>query len=154
MTRTKLRATAALFAVLALPVLPAAAQTAAPPPTTMPARPTRPDRLEQHIATLHRQLRITAAQQPQWDAFAQTMRDNAQAMRADFQQRGAALAGMSAADNMRSYADLAEQHARNMQKLAASFQVLYDTMSPAQKHNADTVFQARAAHPGPAPRKN
>jgi Domain of Unknown Function (DUF1520). len=37
----------------------------------------RADAVEQRISDLHTQLKITDAQSKQWDAFAQTMRDNA-----------------------------------------------------------------------------
>jgi hypothetical protein len=73
------------------------------------------------------------------------MRDNAHDMDQSLQQRGAQLATMSAADDMQSYAQIAQQHAQNMQKLSAAFQTLYASMSDDQKKNADMVFHARAA---------
>ena len=51
---------------------------------------------------------------------------------------------MNAAENMQSYAQIAELHAQDTQKLAAAFQTLYGSMSDAQKKNADTVFRARS----------
>src|ERR1700733_13853212 len=36
------------------------------------------DAVEQRITQLHSELNITSAQQPQWDTFAQAMRDSAQ----------------------------------------------------------------------------
>ena len=41
----------------------------------------------------------------------------------------------------------AQQHARDTEKLAAAFQILYDAMSDAQKKNADAFFRARGDHP-------
>ena len=102
--------------------------------------------MEQHIRKLHDQLAITAAEQPQWEQFAQVMRANAAQMGSASNDRGAKLAAMDAADSMKSYANLAQVHASNMQKLASSFQSLYDTFPDAQKKTADAVF--RNAGPG------
>ncbi len=109
-----------------------------------PARNTAPlaDRVEQHIARLHSQLHITPAQQPQWDQFAQIMRENAKDMNQAFQQRATGFASMNAAENMQSYAQIAQQHAEYTQKLATAFQTLYGSMSDDQKKNADAVFRA------------
>jgi hypothetical protein len=50
----------------------------------MPSQPvpgkSMEERVENHIKQLHAQLRITPAEQPQWDQFAQVMRDNARDM--------------------------------------------------------------------------
>ncbi len=42
---------------------------------------------------------------------------------------------------MQSYAQLAQVHAANTQKLATAFQTLYATFPDAQKQTADAVFQ-------------
>lgn len=128
----------------AIPPTPAP-QAAAPAGQTAPRHLT-PQAVEQHIDRLHAQLRITPAQQQQWDQFAQVMRDNAANMRQAVEQRGAQLASMTAAQDMQSYAQLAQQHAQDMQKLSAAFQTLYDSMSPEQKQTADAVFRGRAVH--------
>jgi len=147
----------ALVALLALPgaafaqgTPQAATPPASAPQATAPAGRTTPRRLapqavERHIDRLHAQLRITSAEQQQWDQFAQVMRDNAANMRQAVEQRGTQLASMNAAQDMQSYAQLAQQHAQDMQKLSAAFQTLYDSMSPEQKQNADMVFRGRAA---------
>ena len=103
----------------------------------------RRDRVEQHITQMHAQLHITPAQQAQWDQFAQVMRDNAKGMDQILEQRGASLASMTAPENMQSYAQIAQQHAQDMQKLSAAFQTLYSGLSDEQKKNADEVFRAR-----------
>jgi protein CpxP len=102
-------------------------------------------RVEQHITELHAQLRITPEQQTQWDQFAQVMRENAKAMDQALQQRAASFGTMTAADDMQSYAQIAQQHAQDTQKLATAFQTLYASMSDDQKKNADAVFQERTA---------
>ncbi|MEJ1977594.1 MAG: hypothetical protein WDN49_17280 [Acetobacteraceae bacterium] len=58
-----------------------AAPAAAPLPKDVAAK------VEQHIKQLHDQLGITAAEQSQWDQFAQVMRDNATQMGDAFHER-------------------------------------------------------------------
>ena len=144
---------AALLAALALPALalpPGAFAQAAP--AASPAAPSqdeapvltpaqRTQRVEDHITQLHDELAITAAQQPHWDQFARVMRDNAANMAKIFDRRGARLDTMNAADNMQSFADVAVQHAQDIQRLATAFQSLYDSLSPGQKQTADTLFR-------------
>jgi periplasmic protein CpxP/Spy len=104
-------------------------------------------RVELHIGQLHAQLHITPAQQAQWDQFAQVMRDNAKDMNQVLEQRASGFASMNAVENMQSYAQIAQQHAQDTQKLATAFQALYGDLSDAQKKNADAVFRAEGDHP-------
>jgi hypothetical protein len=143
-----------LLPAVALPVS-AFAQTQAPaggpsvtpkPKAAAPKPASVTERVEQHITNLHAELHITPAQQAQWDQFAQVMSDNAKDMNQALEQRGTSFASMNAAENMQSYAQIAQQHAQDMQKLAAAFQVLYGAMSDDQKKNADAVFRPHADH--------
>lgn len=150
---------AALAAILLLPAVAvptgafaqSEAQTGGPAVAHKPKATVKPvsasERVEQHINRLHAQLQITAAQQPQWDQFAQVMRDNAKEMDQLLAQRAAGLASMNAVENMQSYAQIAQQHAQDTQKLATAFQTLYGDFSDSQKKNADTVFRERGDHP-------
>ncbi len=126
-----------------------AGPTIATPSTTTPAAPGAAPALpkdvsakvEQHIRQLHGQLGITSAQQPQWDQFAQVMRDNAAQISQASADRVARVGALNAADNMQSYAQLAQVHATNMQKLASAFQSLYASFPEPQKQVADSVFR-------------
>jgi len=97
--------------------------------------------VEARITQLHSELGITPAQETQWDAFAQVMRDNAGRMQQTLQQRAGGFGQMSAADNMNSWASLAQEHAQGMQRLASAFQPLYGSFSDEQKRTADEVFR-------------
>ena len=97
--------------------------------------------IEQHISQLHDQLQITPAQQPQWQQFAEVMRDNAAKMNRVVAKRSARSGAMSADQSMQSYAQLAQVHATNMQKLASSFAALYAGFPDSQKQVADAVFR-------------
>ena len=137
------------------PTVVAPAATASSP-AVAPAKPavrhSQESTVEQRIADLHAKLSITPAQQPQWEPFAQVMRDNAVAIDQAFQQRVKALPTMTAVDNVKSYAGIGAEHAQEMQKLVPAFQALYDTMSDSQKQVADQVFRADANRGAPAKR--
>ena len=126
---------------------PTAAPNTAPSPTrgTFALSSAKAAEVEQHIQKLHDQLDITPAEEPQWKLFAQVMLDNAASMEQAFMTRGSNLTTMNAADNMASYAQLAQIHASNMQKLASSFRALYNMFSDPQKKIADDVFQEKLA---------
>jgi protein CpxP len=153
-------ATPAVFAV-ALLSAPVWAQTApttgAPGPITTPAASKdhaqkHADAVESRITDLHTKLKITDQQSKQWDAFAQTMRDNAQKADQAFRDRAQKLSTMSATDAMKSYADLTQLHADNMKKLSSSFSDLYAVLSPDQKQVADAMYRNPGGK-GPGPRK-
>lgn len=128
-----------------------------PPPQTAPATPaprspqaaapqTAPQAAaDQRIQSLQTQLHITDTQLPQWNAFAQVMRDNATKTDALFRQRAGAAAGMNALDNMKSYAEIARAYADNTQALATAFEALYGVLTIQQKQTIDTLFRQDAA---------
>ncbi len=143
---TQRLAAAALLAVVGGAV-PALAQTtpdtttpgATAPGGTPPNRMTQ-ERVEKHIAELHRRLHITPQEEPTWTAFAQVMRDNAAHMDQVFRARSESP-NMNAMDDLRSYAAVAQAHAEDMQRLLPAFQTLYTSLSPEQQHTADQVFR-------------
>lgn len=128
----------------ATPAAPAAPGAAAQP--SAPAQPntSAEQRVEARIKQLHAQLHITAAQESQWNQFAQTMRENARDMDQAVEQRAQQFPTMTAVEDMQSYEKLAEDHAQHLQKLIPAFQALYDAMSPEQKKTTDQVFRAGA----------
>ena len=78
---------------------------------------TAEQRVEKHIRQMHAQLRITPAEQPQWDQFAEVMRDNARDMDQAFMQRMQQYPTMNALQNMQSYQQIAEAHAQDPGRL-------------------------------------
>ncbi len=135
----------------------AAAAEASPPAVTRPASRHRataatPEQMrqsmERYLTQLRTQLGVKSALQPQWDAFAQLTRGNANELQDRFTQRGANLGRMSAAENMAEYAQISELHSQQLLRLATAFRALYDAMTPDQKRGADAVF--RVNHSGRA----
>jgi hypothetical protein len=99
---------------------------------------------ERRIADLHARLHITPEQSQPWDQFAQAVRDNAREMDQLNRQRAEKFDGMSAVDNMQSFAQLEEQRAPDVQKLIPPFQALYASFSAQQKKTADQLFRTYA----------
>lgn len=128
------------------------------PPSTMPApapmtkapakKPVsrRLSAVEYRIRSLHARLHITKAQEPQWEAVATAMRDNAEDIDRMVRERNAKIRTMNAVENLQTYAAIADAHADGLKKLVPAFDNLYQSMSPAQKKNADAVFRAIAEH--------
>jgi len=149
----KLYSQARAAAVLAMIAMPVALPLGALAQTTPTAKTHTPNvtsvlknssaNVEAHITLLHKELQITPAEEPQWTAFAQVMRDNAAQMDAAFSQRGQAFETMNAVQDMQSYAQVAQVQSDNMQKLSAAFQTLYGSFPPAQQKVADGVFRPR-----------
>jgi len=120
-----------------------ATQKAAPgaPPRQTETQPGPAGESEAQIADLRKRLNITTAQQPQFDALAQAMRQNAQELDALVRQ-AQGKGKPNAVDAMRTAADFAEAEAAGMKRLLPPLQSLYDSLSDQQKRAADQVFAA------------
>jgi hypothetical protein len=140
------RAISADLAQLAQASPPQSAPT--PPAQPTPAKRTPADRVEARIKSLHDQLKITATQEPQWTGVAQVMRDNATAMSVLILDRVKNTQTMSAIDALQFHLAVGESHVAGVKKLIPAFEALYDTMSEAQKTNADAVFRHRPRRAG------
>ena len=160
------RQTAEPQGLAAGPLLAQAAPGATSPAPSTPSQPAHPHRMharrhgmqgpadpmtyvEARISELHKRLHITPEQEPQFKAYADVMRGNAQAMRDLFQQR-AQGGGENALDRLHWYAKLTAAHADGVSKLVPSFEALYQSLSDKQKKAADAEFrqirQRRPAH--------
>ena len=129
--------------VLALPPL-ALAQGMAP---AAPAAAKAASHVEQRIKALHDQLKITAAEEPQWAAVVQVMRDNAQTVGSLAAERRQKAQSMNAVEDLRAYQAIAEAHAAGIGKLVTAFDALYAAMPPEQQKNADAVFAKTKRRP-------
>jgi periplasmic protein CpxP/Spy len=98
---------------------------------------------ERHIRELRVSLKITPAEESQWNQVAATMRENAKDLDRAIDKRDATVASATAIDNLNSYADIAQAHANNVKKLASAFSGLYSAMSEDQRKVADAVFSHR-----------
>jgi periplasmic protein CpxP/Spy len=64
--------------------------------------------VEKHIDQLHTTLKITPAQEAQWNEVAATMRDNAKEMDRAIDKRTAGAASATAVGDLKAYADIAQ----------------------------------------------
>lgn len=119
---------------------PAAAEPAASATTDSSSSP----QVEARIKDLHTRLDITAAQEDTWGKVAQVMRQNETNMAALVKTRSANASTMTAIEDIQSYSAIAGAHADGIHNFQPVFAALYDSMSDAQKKNADAIFRARA----------
>jgi periplasmic protein CpxP/Spy len=103
----------------------------------------RDNAVEKHIKEMHVTLKITSAEESQWNAVAATMRESAKDLDRAIDKRAANVASATAIDDLNSYAEIAQAHANGVKKLASAFAVLYSAMSDDQKKEADQVFSHR-----------
>lgn len=105
------------------------------------SKPSREDRVEMRIKSMHSQLKITQAQEPQWAKVMEVMRDNAKSMDKMTKARYASGKSMTAVDDLKSYGEITDAHADAIKRLVPVFATLYADMSDAQKKTADAVFR-------------
>ena len=96
------------------------------------------------IKALHAKLHITPAQETQWNALAQVMRENAHAIADLREERAEQAKSMNAVEQLKAYAAITDAQAAGIHKFLPAFQALYDTMSDSQKKIADALFRSRA----------
>jgi protein CpxP len=101
------------------------------------------DRVEARIDSMHAKLKITAAQEEQWAKVIQVMRDNEKAIEPLIKARAANAKTMNAVDELKSYGEITDVHADGIKKFTPVFAALYDSMSDAQKKQADILFRPR-----------
>ena len=154
-TRPIAIASVAGAALLAGSLAPAIAQTkdSDKPPAAAAATSNKPETVEQRIETLKAALKITPDQDKKWQGVAQAMRDNASRMeKLVAEKRRIPPEKTTAVDDLRTYQDFTEARLDGLKHLTSAFKSLYDSMTPDQKKNADTVFEKytpqRAANQG------
>jgi periplasmic protein CpxP/Spy len=147
---TPFLAAALLTGVTAVGLTPAFAQTAPGPANSGPAQSEvhhqhaermLPGRLvDGRIAFLKAELKITPAQETQWQEVAAAMRDNAssldQAITTARQNRGP----MDAIQRLEARAQFARLHADNDARLLAAVKPLYASLSPEQQEMANELL--------------
>jgi hypothetical protein len=121
------------------------------------------DRVEARLAYLHTALKITPAQQPQWDAFANVQRKHAATMEKRMQERRVQFEKEKGATERRRPTAI-ERHERQRARLTLAAQrldellavekPLYAALSPEQQRVADEVLAprgrgGRGGHGGP-----
>jgi periplasmic protein CpxP/Spy len=151
--RTPFLAAVLLTGVAALGLTPAPAETApAPANATAQSAPHQPGKawmmpgqlVDGRLAFLKTELKITPAQEGEWQQYAAVMRQNAQSLDQTIatarQHRGTA---MNAVERMEVRGQFAKVNAENQARLLTAFKPLYASLSPEQQHVADALMTQR-----------
>jgi len=99
------------------------------------------DASDARIADLHAKLRITSAQEALWSSVTEVMHANAKALEPLRKARSEKASTMTAVEDFTTYAEIADVHADGVKRFVPVFTALYDSMSDAQKKNADHIFR-------------
>jgi len=109
---------------------------------TTDATETKGETVEQRITNLHASLKITPAEEAQWNGVAQAMRENAAAMdKLVATNRTTPPQNKTAVQDLQTYQQFAQAHVDGLKNLTAAFSTLYNAMPDDQKKVADQVFQ-------------
>lgn len=102
----------------------------------------RPERIEGRIAFLRTELRITDAQQPLWNAFADALRANARTMKGDMQGMMSAPDGMKhpLPQRIEHHERVLTGHLDALRRLKTALEPLYAALDDTQKRNADQLL--------------
>ena len=103
-----------------------------------PPGPSPSQNVEANIASLHQRLQITPAQEPQFSAVANVMRENARAEASAPQQPPP---NATSVDDLRAFIRYTEVELAGLRKMLPALETLYATLSPAQRRTADAVFR-------------
>ena len=106
--------------------------------------------IDRDIADLRKQLKITPQQEPQFNAFAEVMRSNAQELDAQMRQ-ASPNQNPNAVETLKQAQQLTETQAAGLKRLVPAMQALYDSLSDPQKKTADRVIGG--GEPGPGPQR-
>jgi protein CpxP len=104
--------------------------------------------VDRQIADLKKQLKITPQQEPQFNAFAEVMRNNARDEDSQMRQAGANQRP-NAVDALKQAQQMAEMQSNGLKRLVPAFQALYDSLSDPQKKTADQVLGGGEEAGGP-----
>lgn len=108
--------------------------------TTKPAHRHGSNALNTYLTALHKDLKITAAEEPQWTAFADTMRDNAAQLGQAYRTRREQLPTMTAPQDLSSFVQVEQARLDGLKKSSDAFNALYAVMPADQQKVADAVF--------------
>src|SRR5579864_3582440 len=125
----------ATFLATPLTATGALAQAAATPtPAAATPNEMKGETVEQRITDLHVALKITPAEEAQWNNVAQAMRENAAALdKLVATNRTSPPQNMTALQDLQTYQQFAQAHVDGLKNLTSAFSSLYGAMTDDQK---------------------
>ncbi|MCB8873691.1 Spy/CpxP family protein refolding chaperone [Acidisoma silvae] len=137
--------------------VPAPSATPAATDKASPAHRHGSQALNTYLTALHKDLKITPDEEPQWTAFADTIRDNAAQLGQAYRARRQQLPTMDATQDLSSFIQVEQLRLDGLKKSSDAFNTLYAAMPADQKKVADGVFLSDLPggprHKGPAKAK-
>lgn len=121
------------------------AQKATAPAKPMPAI----GNMEAQLSDLHSKLKITSAQEPQWNKVAAVMRENTAGMESLLRARQQKGETLNAVEDLKFFARVTEAQLTGLNKFIPVFEVLYNSMSDQQKKTADTLLTRQGPRQSP-----
>ena|SRR5690242_11791131 len=107
----------------------------------------RASHIEGRLAFLKTELKITDAQMPQWNAFADVMRQSDKARHDRFEaMRGQRGQEKTALERFEQRESASEARVQELKQFVAAFRPLYQSFSDEQKKTADDLFARRHGH--------
>src|SRR5579859_5033795 len=103
-------AVAALLGTVGIAGPTAFAQIRGKPPAAEAATSSKPETVDQRIASLKTALKITPDQESKWKDVAQAMKDNAAAMDKLVQEKKPKMANMTAVEDLKTYEEFTKTH--------------------------------------------
>lgn len=103
-----------------------------------------PARIDSHLATMKKELKIGTDQEEAWSSFAKTVKQQKtemmSAMQERMQQPNSAQSTQAATDRIGERTQLMKQHVAGMETVAAAMKQLYAVLTPQQKEILDKRF--------------
>ena len=122
------------------------------PVAAAPAAPAGPGaEAEAQIADLRKQLKITPAQETQFNAVAEVLRANAREQESFEREQSGQTGKQTAVDDLRAFQRFTELQAEGLKRLVPVFEALYGSLSEQQKQVADSTLGMSGPPPAPAP---
>jgi periplasmic protein CpxP/Spy len=113
------------------------------PLTLVQAPPAAGPNVEANIGQLHQRLMITPAQESQFQAFANVMRQNARMMPA-----APPTPNVNAVEGLHTEIELTQQYLNGLKRMLPALQALYAVLTPEQRQAADQAFRQGPGGPG------
>lgn len=102
------------------------------------------ERMAKHQADLHAKLKLSAAQEPAWKTFTDSMQPGAMMQRPD----RAEMEKLAAPERMEKMLGMMKDHESRMSSHLAALKTFYATLTPEQKKTFDANFGPRGRHMG------
>lgn len=104
---------------------------------------------EQHLARLKADLKLSAAQEPAWNAFAAKAGEQARAAQAQREAQAKTTPPATTPERMAQHLAMLKQHQASLEVMSTAMKGLYDALTPEQRATLDRMGPAGERPEGP-----